>query len=369
MPCLDDEGITCFLLMLAANRLEERMCGIRCLGSLFNFATRAILAASLVAVTIARPQEEVRTISPYAFATLAMIFSGALLLAVTAVRRRDVHHLMKRLRQLEADGESKARVHRLSVTAVAGVLLAIGSMLIDTFVTINVLGYMIPDPEQLACMVVMVSPILLNQYLVTLPFAYLLILSRLTRVTLSRLEAMIRLAASGASVPVGVIAREEQRLLSMRLLFDRLLSFIPFCLLALPFLSVPGMLPRVLRDARNLATAPAGQSFPYEAFSYSWSHGKLAVILILLVWTVCRSRDAMRERTEQLADGVQERLSDQGSVGEAAAMLALVQQLRTDAREISLTGCSAVVIDESLLIAFLSSLVSMSVLVIQLTSA
>ena len=200
-------------------------------------------------------------------------------------------------------------------------------------------------------------PLCLNQFFVVYPSFYLCLLQLLTDYEVSQLRLMMKVDMSlDSGTGMKAMMSRRERVKEMKQEFESLLNFIPFTLFALPFSTIPGMVSGVTQERGLLSM--------YSGLSYAATHTWIFLFIVLIVIRVSKARRETTHASAQVISLLQQRFT--GRLHETGFQ-SLIEELRID-QEFSFTGCSLFDIATRLIPPFCSSLVTMSVLLIQLSA-
>ena len=339
------------LLTMAANRLDSKLFKTRKLGTLLNWCLRLLLLMSVSAQACYICQElgKIKRMTPYGLTAVNMVFMTAASATVFAFRRHDIEKLVKVL------------THGHRATRYQKNLCVIGLVLAFIYIICGLCGWvhmgqsMSQDNVDVLMFVLMMVPSELNQFTIVYPVVYAVVLDMMTQYELHSLNSMMKNLVSGQSA-IAMI-RERKHVMRMKQTFEQLFSIIPFAMLALPFITVPGTISRI----SDQGISGLGPVAPGEVVFFVTIHVGFAVVIILLIECVTRARNIIKERISEVIFLMQERFAHQlHSTGHQA----LIDELKAD-QEFRFSGWHLFSIERTVYLVFMSALVSTTVLVIE----
>ena len=339
------------LLTLSGNRLSSRCFGHRRWGDYLNLVTRVVL--------ILATGEQLRRISlkimrhknlpPLQLSVLAFVVAGLGNTCLFAFRRQDIKSLILRLL---VNVEWRPTRWPLACACVAlSVTLAID-------VTVAVTG-----SSNAADLVISAAAMCLsdsNMFFVYHPILYVAVLQLFTRYEIQRLERMAQGILQEQSTPWKWM-QEVQLLAHTRRRFDRLFNVVPFILLALPFLTLPTFVASLSRRSSG-ASASDKVNGVFEALSFALPHAAIATSILFLVRSVEAAGDVRDEQISRVIACIHERKLTRLYTEGWQPLVHQLQQLQ----RMQLTVGGMFPLEKSVILSFLSSLISISVLVVQL---
>ena len=342
------------LLTLSGNRLSSRCFGRRRWGDLLNYVMRFLITLAtgeqLRLITLKVMSQ--RYLPPSLLSSLAFIVTGLFNTCLFAFRRQDIKSLISRL-QVDSDSRQTSTTRRLFACACAVVLL---ELTID-FTTIAAGSSNTAAAIRSAAVAIVAES---NMFFVYYPILYVVVLQLLTRREVQRLESMERGILQEQATPWKLM-QEVQMLANARRDFDRLFNVVPFILLALPFLTLPTFVASFSGRSGGASTISQVYDF-FGAVSFILPHTAIALSLLLLVRRSAAACDARDEQISRVVACIHERKLTRLYTEGWQPLVHQMQQLQ----RLQLTVGGMFPLEKSIILSFLSSLISISVLVIQL---
>jgi hypothetical protein len=141
--------------------------------------------------------------------------------------------------------------------------------------------------------------------------------------------------------------------------FERLFNIIPFIVLAIAFITIPSTLANIARKAKSAEFSTLRNVY------YICQNSANCFVILLLVYYASKSREKASNAVEQMIEVIHKRninsLYTNGSQ-------AVIDALKSYA-DFSFTGWYLFKMNRSLILTFLSAIISFSVLIIQLGSS
>ena len=338
------------LLTISGNRLNDKLFGFKYTGIVLNWIVR-------VAITVIYVQEVIDTARFNSInATLSDLqelllnSTGVLILLLFAYRRARIKHLLRHM----TCQESSRSVRCFTLFSL---LLAIGLLMLQItsdFVEAAVLHrrHLYEHVWGILKKTLMSSPTELNAYIFFYPFFYITVLKIFSYHELRQLQQLNQNLT--IIIPFKVM-KNIKALSQMRSELEHLFNVVPFFLFGVFFFIIPEAIISIARydakfdDSRSI--------FLTIHISY------LIVVAILLLRQVCNSRDRVRDMVTQLIEIIHQTHATRLNTND---YLALTDALKSYA-DFSFTGWYLFRIDRSLVLTFVSSIITFSVLLIQLT--
>ena len=160
------------------------------------------------------------------------------------------------------------------------------------------------------------------------------------------------------------LMQKRRQVMQLKSDFDSIFNFVPMSLLVLPFFTVPGAVVSLREGVKESHTSQT----LLETGLYVLPQVGASLSLLLIVWRACRCCERVDRAAAELVNDIRIIVSSgswQRGPGSEAAWQMLLHQV-TEERTFTLTAGGIFAITRSLLFSFASSLVGISVLVIQL---
>ena len=330
-------------LTLCGNRLSDRLFGSQRLASLVTSMTRLLQVLAVVYFAY----ENVSFFASGSDVTaddvsdIIMTSISSCMVAVVAVRRLPMKRLMRQLVVSQATEQLIKRKCRWFL-----LMYVIGLI---TDVSATILGYMTENAWTAVKRTLFLLPLLMNQFITVYPAFYLSVWQLLSDHEMMQMKFMCNSDATANDM----MAR-RRKVMKLKEQFESLFNFVPLVMFLLPFTTIPGMVADV--------SVNRGAQSVYYSFSYAATHTWMIIFIVLIVKQARDSHQQASQATANLISIIQQKYA--GRLHETS-MQSLIDQLRID-QEFKLTGSSLFVVDTQLIPSFCSSLVTMSVLVIQL---
>ena len=196
-------------------------------------------------------------------------------------------------------------------------------------------------------------PTQMHQFSIAYPTLYIVVLRLVADADVAQLETMMHRCSSTRARK---LLTERFKTVALWQEFEQLFNIVPFMVMAILYHTIPGFIVGLIRDAQMKAT-----HFPFLLAAYTIFHVVILTHVLLLVFSVTRAQNAVSQASERLIRQLQQQSCS--SIEEASARHSLEQELRHPQ---SLTGWHMFTIDPSLLLSFAASVISFSVLLIQL---
>ena len=336
------------VLTLAGNRLSSRLFGFRCMGLVANWIMRGVITSSyLFGVYTDFVGRSSRFTSTSLAATSALIV-GELLLLYFAFKRTQVKQLMKRL----LETARPETVKRVQVVGCSSFIVIFTVMVTQEVLSCFAIKALVRDTWTTVRLTFQVLPTQMNQFFIVYPTLYLIVLRLASDADVAQLETMQHLV----KIDARKLLTERKRTAALWQEFEQLFNVVPFMVIGILYLTIPGIIVGLRQDAQ--VHSP---HLPYSLASFIIFHVIIVTQVLLLIFAVTRAQDRVREASERLIDKLQ--LQSCSSVEEASARHSLEKELR---QQQPLTGCRMFTVDPSLLLSFAASVITFSVLLIQL---
>ena len=266
-----------------------------------------------------------------------------------AVRRRKI----KRLIKFVADDDlTSKRIRRSTLRA----LILISSYMIYKLVLHYLLMQSYRMGNLLTTFFFLVSiPIILNQYMAFYPLLYLTCIQLLTAYEVEHIQKIKILINSGMRDVMSIL-RQRNGITSLKREFESLLSIVPFAMLGNMFITIPGGILSI-----TSSTKPQNIS---DWLEYALFHGLVLFLIYQLVLTVSRLQEKVRDTTSELILCIQEKsIKDPQTRGYQSLIDGLIMD-----QQFVFTGWYLFPINRTIILSFVSSIITFSVLLIQLAS-
>lgn len=332
------------LLLCAGNRLNARLFGIRNLGVVMNWVIRVLILCSDGVVI-----HGILTNGGVTWFSVAKAFCNLpepIVLMMYATRRSRIIGLLKKIQSSDSPSIRKSSMKWLLFT----------SIFIAFQVACTARMYNARTPFQLIIWMLSVFPYQMNQSLIIYPVYYMVTLKVLTEKELDHLTNICKLVGRG-SRDVNRMLDDVSNMRSIKEEFERLFNLVPFFAFGIMFVSIPSYLLSISHDLNSGKTNIFQQLISFGIF-----HIAVCIVVLFLVHCVSHVKETVNKSISDLIRDIQRRyIRDLHNTGYQS----LIDELRMD-QGFVFTGCNMFVIDRFILLSFLSSIISFSVLLIQL---
>ena len=339
------------MLTLAGNRLNSRIWGIRKLGRTSNWIVRMfITVSSVVSISFTMINIFPETgLNLQVIQDLTSVSLGLLATAWFAVRRRKI----KRLIKIVADDDPTLKQIRRST--LRALILISGYLIYNLVISyISLRRWRLPYLLRKAFYFLVSIPIILNQFSAFYPLLYLTCIQLLTSYEVSDIQKFKSWIASGRA-DVMTIIKKRYAVTMLKQEFESLLNVVPFAMLGNMFITIPSGIINISSRRRT---------HMYDYIPYALFHGIVLFLIYQLVQTVCRCRRKVRDKISELIRCIQEKsIKDPHTRGYQS----LIDELRID-QQFVFTGWYLFPINRTIILSFVSSIITFSVLQIQLAS-
>lgn len=345
-----------FMLTLIGYRMHSKMFGVRKLGNVYNWTMRCILIASSVWLAKQNIQSIVRKgrLTPRNIMNFVM---QIITIAAIIVYGQRLERIKRLLRSMIV---RKSCVDRVRTLSLVSLIVCMVVMVTELVVSVLVELEESDDYWSAVWRIMLEFPDHVNVFHVIYPAWYLVSLTVITDYEVLRLQSIQEGVRMEGAAAVDKSLRLRDTVMHVKQEFECLFNIIPFIMFAIPFTTIPEMVNSVRKEiARGGASNAA-----FDLAFYVNIHASLFIMMMLLVNCVNRCK----EQVDQTSDAVIRCLQSQSLKAPQPCIHLLIEQLRQD-QGFSYTGWRMFTIDRCLPLAFLSSLVSMSVLVVQLFNA
>ena len=154
---------------------------------------------------------------------------------------------------------------------------------------------------------------------------------------------------------------ERNKVTRMQQDFDQAFNHIPMLFFAITFVTVPGFIASF--SYRNTELNQVSVVIVYFVVEII-----IAIMLIAIVLSVCKSKDRMDQHVDDIILLIQQKQSSESLDNRQTAALVSLMDVLRKSQEFHFTGGSLFKITRSLFLSFASALISISVLVLQMTS-
>ena len=355
----------CFMdtmLTLVGNRLDERLFGIRGLGSVCNHMMRLLITLSAIAyltIVVESVEEDGGFTALTVMETINMVTGVAVMLLMTR-RRRRMRKWLTRLQNCELLGDLRG----YSLLNQNHLLLSVNVLFVCFKLVIQLILCLDAEYEgwELVLMLSLHLFLSLNQFDVTYPIVYRICVKMMTEQRVHHLKQVTHKLNETGVLDVLRVMQERDQLHSLKQEFEAIFNPIPFILFSMLFVTIPGEV-----AGHGVFNDPwSDRATTILTISFIVHHA----ILMLMVWTVVQAAsDCQDESSDALALLI--RSLDRSSItvtGRRVSVDALRRQLLWE-QELALTGYKLFDVHRSVLLPFISSIISFSVLLVQLTSS
>ena len=345
------------MLTLVGNRMNPQMIGVKRLGSVCNTVTRMIHLCMTIKLLYGFildsfiAADRMLTANEAAYLSYG-IMSGIMLLTF-ACRIKRIRWLIETL--------SHRHCASIRVKSLAFLLLTLASVIFKIACTISVYvrNEDVSESVYTTSLIdfLLDLPDAMNQFHVIYPSVYLLAMHMLTMYEVTHLQSCVdRLDASA----IIMMMTERRNIMRVKSEFESLFNLIPLISFMIPFFTIPGMI-------AGATQATCYDCSRFDLICYAASQVKAALFIILLVKQAHVSRRRVHHATNDLITVLHQRqMSMPATSVNQALMHELIHELGSDQREFCFTGWSLFVIDARIIPAFLSALITMSMLQLQL---
>lgn len=340
------------ILGMGGNRLSRRMFGSRILCNIVLWIIRAAITATTIDFTVRALFSESSRPKPILVRLYVVIGmpTGALVMALYAYRSKQIAILLGQV----SNSSSKGRRKWLPIFSVVFLTTAIicKSMLQFFISRLN------KDARESLWDTLIVLPYHMNDYRLLYPLFYTIMVDLFSDYEVHALHQMTQQVTSTVASDQLKLMSDLKNLKATRDKFEQLFSIIPFIMFAFAFLTIPFTITDMARKA----------SFGFSTLVnvyYIIENICNALVIILVMYVSCNSREKVRNVIENMIETIQKRdicypLSSSSQV--------VIESLKSYA-DFSFTGWYLFKIDRSLILTFLSALISFSVLLLQLGSS
>lgn len=349
---MDGLSLLDFLMTLVSNRFNPRLFGVRRLGSMCNCFIRTAIMASTVRVIFGIVQQI--TYDPKQLAYNIMNFmeitAAIVLIIVFAIRRKRLRCLIAYLlRQQLPVSRSISLIAIFSVTLSVVVQIYVEAAINSQWIT----GFALFKE------VAFIMPVMINNYGVVYPALYVTVLDLVTHYEMNFMRAQLLRLKQDGDIDARKVMTDRRHIMEMKAEFESLLNLVPFCQFAILFQSIPGVVVGVHTHI--------GQGSPYavlEIIFFTVAHVSVFLFLYFIVSRVVKAKRDVNQLCSDLIHGLQDGRHDLF----ATRYQSLIEKLRAD-MGFQFTGWNMFTIDQSVWLSFLSSIITFSVLLIQLASS
>ena len=342
------------VLTLCGNRLSNKLFGYRRFGCLINFVIRIIIVGTVSKMVweAVNNTDNGRRRTAYKITTTISLVTGVLIMFLFATKREKIRHLIKRTIMTTSARHAKM----IGICSVILVFSAVITFELMVFLAVfSSTGDLTSSMEK----VIWLLPMQANQYLTTYPLCYVIVLKIITDFDVS-ISDKIRHEINSKPVNPHQLLRLRKNVAQVREEFEQLFNFIPFVLFGILFITVPGVIATITRDSEG---GPR-RHVAYTIIGYSLYHVLIFLQVGLLIYCVTEAKAKTNRAISALIDCIQEK---QMSHQNTKDFDALIDDLKLE-QAFCFTGWNMFTIDKSLILSFLSSVISFSVLLIQLES-
>lgn len=343
-----------FLLTLGGNRLNGRMFGCRKLGSISNLVSRILIAMSAIYIIrgcLIWTSDGARQ-RLYVMTTIITIAIAMGIMVLFAARRERITRLMKCITDADSTGKE---INNLGYFAMGVLFFGFTCQLYGLY---TIMSHYV-DEQTAALVVLLMFPYFLNQYVVIYPTLYVSFLTVLTRRETDRLQMFCHIIRKAGHLEIQNVIVELEQIMAYKQEFENLFNIIPCLQFGILFVTVPGVTVTLYNDSIR--------GLPYvgqEILVYIAIHSCIFVFLLLIVDRVDKARREVSQTTALLIHYIHSRHSyDLYTSG----FKSLIDELRIN-EAFKFTGWNMFTIDKSILLSFLSAIITFSVLLIQLAS-
>ena len=197
--------------------------------------------------------------------------------------------------------------------------------------------------------------VILNQFAVFYPLLYLTCIRLLSAHEVKHIQKIKSLINSGMKDVISIM-RQRNGVTSLKREFERLLSVVPFAMLGHMFITIPGGIINLTSSSKSQVVS--------EWLQYTLFHGIVLVLIYQLVQTVTRCQEKVRDMISELILCIQEKsIKDPQTRGYQSLIDGLIMD-----QQFVFTGWYLFPIHRSIILSFVSSIITFSVLLIQLAS-
>ena len=327
------------LLTLTGNRLDNKLLGFRSMGVAGNWIIRVAITANFVYLM----REKILVGIQFKLQSMSLLSIGMIVLFMFARRRSRIEDLLRRL----SSQESCQSVKCLTMFS-----FLFAASLITFQIAINCTFIFLREGNVWNGLfrILIHLPYYLNEYIIHYPLFYIIVLKIFSYYEVQQLQRMKQEISTKAPFRV---MNEIKRLSQIRSEFEQLFNFVPFVLFGVFFLTIPHAIISILRS--DIFTG-------FVIIGYTIQNSCFLIVGILLIHHVCTSRDKVNDVVTHLIEIIHRNHMSQLNTN---GYQALIDVLKSYA-DFSFTGWYLFTIDRSLVLTFVSSIITFSVLLIQL---
>lgn len=337
------------LMTMSGNRFSRKLFGVHHLGDLLNWIMRIMITASTIYTIFGAHQFTHEATIIGSIQDLCSVTASLSIIFVVAIRRKRIKLLVRQL-LMHGLPESLERTSRYYL--IVSVILIIAKTVIQP---LSMFGR-ITLPE--AVLIVLTElPANLHQFMVRYSMCYIIMIKLLSHSELLTLHKL-RLDLNHSGMNLVKHIRIIRSLSVVREEFESLFSAIPFILFATCFMKIPAAVVDVKCNGTNEGTMTLLTFIAYYIVDDVVAYG----FIMYLVYVVCRVNDDVRRSIKQLIDLIRDKHFLHMYTNGAQIMIESLKEYQ----EFSFTGAHLFQINSDLILAFLSSIITFSVLMIQL---
>lgn len=340
------------ILTFSGNRLSSRLFGFRKLGTICNFFMRSLILTASTTFVLSSLFHTSKNQTLDLLQSMTYLMSGLLATILFAIRRTQIKSLIQSI-ALEGTND------RIEKMALLFLIFKVATMALDYVATM--LRLVMGERMAITQTMIAASSLIVhtNHYLINYPLVYVIVMRVLASSQVKELRTIRHLV--GKKEPL-VLTHCVKRVSAVRQEFERLLNFIPFTLFAVLFVSIPDAVTSI---AKLSTTVPGSLVARFALHQVLQLQAAIILIIFLVVYYACKSKEEMDEAAAEVMDYLNERFHKNL---ETIGYQTLTQSLK-EYQNFSFTGWTLFTIDRQLILTFLSSVISFSVLLIQLQSA
>lgn len=334
------------MLTLGGNRFNIKLFGFRKLGQISNWIIRLSVTISTVImiVFVSFVTISLRQVDAFTLSTMTTVTLGQGAMVLFAVKRSRIKRL---LRIVSNDEVTLRKLRRDSLFALLYILFYAMYLFISGY--LNMEG--IEIVTSIFPILLMYLPLIINQYSIIYPLLYLVTFELLAAHELSHLQQFRLLIISNTNVMRIILLRRTIN--NLKAEFECLLNIVPSILLGIMFVTIPcGIL--IIKSDNS---AKLSQWIDHVLF-----HIPALFLIYQMVQTITRCKEKITGTISELILLLQEKIA-KGERSHRNQLL--IDELKYN-QDFEFTGWFLFRIDRKIILSFVSSIITFSVLVIQL---
>ena len=350
-------GIYDVILTITGNRLNDKLLGSRVLALVVQWLMRVSVTASTVYLAknwlLASSTISMARLIDQSFVSCCFLH-----MLLFAWRRQRIRCFLQRI----SDLESEKSIRRISIVSC---LIVVVSLSFQVTTTAVIVAQTFGDATAGIRMALLGTPLNINNFFIIYPLYYLLVIKILTLFQVKRLSlirrSMMQALADDSGNTIQRLSWQMQECVAAMQSFEQLFNVIPFTGCAFLFIMVPGSVAQVREGTKAKKQFMAD----FQAVIGAIFHVVVITLILTIVRAACQAKQATSAAVKQVLQAIDQVSRDKAMTGDQRS---LVREL-SDFRDMPFTGLFLFTIDGSLVLSFLSSLISFSVLLCQLTAS